>query len=374
MKFVIEGLGISTYGAKEVALGILRRLANYPQHHFTLVFPDIPEFAAIAAPNISPALMPRPRNLLRREFLLNWYLPRLCRERQADALLCLGNFFPHRLPCPTAVLLQLPQVVYRGPEIDKRFTCREKLVAAYGRRLYRHVPEDLLIIVQIEAVKQRLMSLYGIDGAKIVVIPSAMPPFDTDQGAAQGLPAGESFQFLCFGRYYSHKNVEILFDALRQLPRYTAKPARCVITISAQDEPGARELVRKVSQAGESSKIVCVDPVSHERMPELYRSGNAYILPSLIESFSFTYDEAMYFGLPILTSDRDFAHERCGDAAIYFDPLDADSVAQAMARVMEEPELRRRLVENGQNRLAHALAWDEIAARFIDTLERVAGT
>ena len=80
----------------------------------------------------------------------------------------------------------------------------------------------------------------------------------------------------------------------------------------------------------------------------------------------------MYFGLPILTSDRDFAHHLCQDAAIYFDPLEPDSVARAMARVMEDAQLRQRLVENGRRILAQAPTWDEMAARFVDVLERTA--
>jgi glycosyltransferase involved in cell wall biosynthesis len=91
-----------------------------------------------------------------------------------------------------------------------------------------------------------------------------------------------------------------------------------------------------------------------------------------METFSFTYDEAMHFDLPILTSDRDFARERCQDAAVYFNPLDADSVAQAMGRVMEDADLRRRLAENGKRLLARAPSWDDVARRFVQVLERVA--
>jgi ubiquinone/menaquinone biosynthesis C-methylase UbiE len=80
----------------------------------------------------------------------------------------------------------------------------------------------------------------------------------------------------------------------------------------------------------------------------------------------------MHFDLPILTSDRDFARERCQGAAIYFDPLDAASVAGAMARVMEDADLRNNLVENGRSILAQAPTWDEIAARFVEVLERTA--
>jgi len=264
-------------------------------------------------------------------------------------------------------------VVYREPEIDNRLSIREKLVATYGRQLYRHLPEELLITVQIQAIKQRLVSLYGIPPERILVIPNAMPPFEAAAQLSQkGGKASEPFLFLCFGRYYSHKNVEILFDALRELPRYTARPGRCLINISAHQEAGARRFLRKIADAGESSRISCIEPVSRKELPRLYQSGDAYILPTLMETFSFTYDEAMHFGLPILTSDRDFARERCGNAAVYFDPLDAHSVAQAMARVMEDSDLRRRLVANGQSLLARAPSWDDIAGRFVDVLERMA--
>ncbi len=61
-----------------------------------------------------------------------------------------------------------------------------------------------------------------------------------------------------------------------------------------------------------------------------------------------------------------------GNAAIYFDPLDADSVARAMAGVMEDSGLRQILVENGRRMLAQAPTWDEIADRFVEVLERTA--
>jgi hypothetical protein len=43
-----------------------------------------------------------------------------------------------------------------------------------------------------------------------------------------------------------------------------------------------------------------------------------------------------------------------------------------MARVMEDRNLRQRLAEKGRRILAQALTWDEIAARFVEVLERTA--
>ena len=50
------------------------------------------------------------------------------------------------------------------------------------------------------------------------------------------------------------------------------------------------------------------------------------ILPTLLESFSATYIEAMFHGKTILTSDLDFARDVCGEAAFYFDPLNPQSI------------------------------------------------
>jgi ubiquinone/menaquinone biosynthesis C-methylase UbiE len=119
-------------------------------------------------------------------------------------------------------------------------------------------------------------------------------------------------------------------------------------------------------------KIENIGPVPSEMLPQVYHRSDALIFPTLLESFSRTYLEALYFGLPILTSDRDFAHHLCRDAAIYFDHLDADGVAKAMARVMEDSGLRQRLVENGRSILAQTPTWDEIASRLVEVLERSA--
>jgi glycosyltransferase involved in cell wall biosynthesis len=127
-----------------------------------------------------------------------------------------------------------------------------------------------------------------------------------------------------------------------------------------------------LSQSELAGKIENIGPVASEMLPQVYQSADALIFPTLLESFSRTYLEALHFGLPILTSDRDFAHHLCGNTAIYFDPLDADDVARAMARVMEDLTLCQTLVENGRRILAQAPTWDEIAARFVDVLERTA--
>src|SRR5205823_11810366 len=115
------------------------------------------------------------------------------------------------------------------------------------------------------------------------------------------------------------------------------------------EQPGARRLLKEIKRRKLENVVMNIGPVHGRELERAYMTADAVIQPTLLESFGRVYLESMFFDLPILTSDRDFAHERCQDAALYFDPVDADSVAKAMARVMEAKELRRRLGENGRS-------------------------
>ncbi len=376
MRFVIESIGLTVAGGKELALDLMRGLIGHTEHQFTFIVPDLDPYKAIAGNNIRTIVCKKGAGLLRRAYMLNYEVPRICREEKADALLCLGNFFPWKRVCPTVVLLQNPWIVYLDPVADSRSTVREKLINAYGKRSYRYLRADVNIITQTQLMKHHVCDRYGVDPARVAIIPNTFslpkPAGGGDPAPADGNKGARPFTFLCLTHYYAHKNIEILVDAARQLPKYADKSAKCVITVAADQHPGARRLLARLDRGDAAGKIENIGPVPSAMLPEIYRTADALILPTLLESFSRTFLESMYFGLPILTSDRDFAHYLCQDAALFFDPLDADSVARAMARVMEDAELRQHLVANGRSVLAEAPSWDEIAARFVQVLERTA--
>ena len=387
MRFVVESLGLTLTGGKELSLNLLARFANHPEHEFVLLLPDLPEYTALRGANLNLKVFPKPPGLLKRYWFLNWTVPKICSEQRADGLLCLGNFPPRNPPCPTVVLFHKPSLVYREPVLREHVSLREKLILGYGRYACWRLLPRFPVIVQTEVVRERLTKLYGLDPRKVVVVPNACPfSLDGNGSFAGKRPAPQSgfgapgrrdpsqpFTFLCISWYFPYKNIEILAEALKHLPAYTRKPARCVINISADQHPRARKLLRRIAGDTFSERLISLGWIpSREALAEVYRSADAYIFPSLMETFSFTYLEAMRFGLPILTSDRDFARDRCQDAALYFDPLDPKSVARSMARLIEDQELRARLVENGQRIVRQIPTWDEIAARFVEVLERAA--
>jgi glycosyltransferase involved in cell wall biosynthesis len=393
MRFVIEALGLTAGGGKTGLLRLLPALADQGRRHtFVALLANLAEFPALARPNLKPILQKKPASLLRRHLYLQRTVVRICAEERADALLCLGNFGPRCPPVPTVVFVHNPRYVWGDPAVQT-VTLRERLITWYGRHYLRWVPERVRLVVQTELMKRRLVEAQGVPTTRVSVIPDsgALPPTPVGPGLApamagpgaclersegagptssNGKAANIPFTFLCLARYYPHKNLEVLVEAMKRLSAHSRWPARCLLTIHPDQHPGARKLLRRIDSERLEQILVNIGPLDGNEVVEAYRSADVLILPSLLESFGRTYLEAMQFDLPILTSDRDFAHEVCAGAALYFDPLDPESVARSMARIMEDTELGDRLA--AERRLIPIPSWDDVAARFVDVLERAA--
>lgn len=100
-----------------------------------------------------------------------------------------------------------------------------------------------------------------------------------------------------------------------------------------------------------------------------YRNAACFVFPSFYESSGLPPIEAMACGCPVIASDIPALRERCGDAAIYCDPHNADSIASALERVMADGDLRTRLRALGHQRAA-SYNWESCALQTLDVIRR----
>src|SRR5690606_5173583 len=93
--------------------------------------------------------------------------------------------------------------------------------------------------------------------------------------------------------------------------------------------------------------IVYLGKVSIYQCPSLYQQSDYLFLPTLLECFSASYAEAMKMKNIILTSDLDFAKGICGDAAVYFNPLDEIDIVNRILEIDRNEERQLQLINNG---------------------------
>ncbi|NUF54117.1 glycosyltransferase, partial [Acinetobacter seifertii] len=107
-------------------------------------------------------------------------------------------------------------------------------------------------------------------------------------------------------------------------------------------------LLTLAKENGVDHFITTVGFVENSKFAELYLQSNAIICASLVESSTAVFPEAFLANRPLIVSDRPFAKELCEDAAVYFDPLDEKSIANAIIKLANDEKLQQLLVENGQ--------------------------
>lgn len=107
-----------------------------------------------------------------------------------------------------------------------------------------------------------------------------------------------------------------------------------------------------------------------QQLLELYRNCRLFVFPSTVETFGNPLVEAMACGAPIVSSDTAAMPEILGNAAVFFDPLDADDMAERILAVLNDPQTCERLTSNALQR-AQRFSWDETARRTAEVIKSV---
>ena len=106
----------------------------------------------------------------------------------------------------------------------------------------------------------------------------------------------------------------------------------------------------------------------HDELPALYSLATGLLMPSLYEACPLPIIEAMAAGCPIVTSDRYGTAELAGGAAVEVDPESVESIANGIARLLDDEELRRDLAARGRMRAA-PMTWESTARQTLSVLE-----
>lgn len=284
-----------------------------------------------------------------------------------DVVLCLGNLGLTRTLAPQVLLVQDAHLFYPERHYG-RITPLARLGYLYRKqRLARDLRRSVRVLCQTETARTRIRQCYGYSG-DIEVLQNAISPELLSDAALPQLPPQPDphgrFRLFYLTRYYPHKNIELLVECFR---RYGAQLRDVVLylTIAPDQHSGARRILEQIRDPRLAPFIVNLGPLSQRELVARFRSSDALVMPSLLESFSGTYIEAMALGCPILTSDLDFARGICRDAAVYFDPWSTESLLEAVKRVRDNHPLRSSLVERGRRVLVeHGTSWQENARKL----------
>jgi glycosyltransferase involved in cell wall biosynthesis len=252
-----------------------------------------------------------------------------------------------------------------------RNPAKNPLVFAVKQRVYIQVNKRVArksqaIITPSEFVKQDVAKFCDISPDKITVTYEAADDLPLPAEPIAGL---ENKRFIMYvGRPTPHKNLERLINAFTTLQK--GFPYLHLVLAGKKDD-NYRRIEAMVGERN-ISRIIFTDFITDQQLRWLYQLCDAYVFPSLSEGFGLPGLEAMQHGAPVVSSNATCLPEIYGDAALYFDPLNATDIAAKITSVLTDPQLRKQLVLRGKQQAAQ-YSWQRMAEQTLGVYNSILG-
>lgn len=130
------------------------------------------------------------------------------------------------------------------------------------------------------------------------------------------------------------------------------------------------DIYEKINDIRIAERVISTGYVDDEDMPYLYRGAEVFCYPSLYEGFGLPPLEAMSCGTPVVVSNTSSLPEVVGDAGIYIDPYDIESIANGIIRVLNDSTLRQDLKNRGLKQ-CEKFSWERAASQVIEVYREI---
>lgn len=253
--------------------------------------------------------------------------------------------------------------------------CHAKSLCEYlESAVPRSVARASLVLADSKNTMNDLICLLGVQPERVEVL---YPGVDErlhrvqDEAVLQATrdKFGLNYPFILFvGTIEPRKNLGNLIQAYARLKARRQIDHKLVI--AGQKGWLYDDVFRRVVDLRVSNDVVFLGYVDNTDLPGLYSLADAFVFPSLYEGFGLPPLEAMACGTPVVISAASSLPEVAGDAAVMIDPKDIDDLSQAIARVLDDGQLRSQLIQNGLER-AKVLNWRATAEKLVSIYHRL---
>lgn len=220
----------------------------------------------------------------------------------------------------------------------------------YCKNQVRLMKKAHFFITQTETTKQGILRITGLPENHVCVVNNVLPSVFKHMDNTP-IVEDDFINIACVGNPVPHKNFDILPDVLIELKRLGIENVRFHTTIPF-DHPLNNKLKKHLNELGMMKNWKNYGRISQKELGAMYQRCQLCYLPTLLEVFSASTVEAMYFNLPIVATNFSFNTEVLADSSLYYEPKNAKAAAQQLAKLIADKALQEDMKEKMKIQLA----------------------
>ncbi|MEI7980141.1 MAG: glycosyltransferase family 1 protein [Bacteroidota bacterium] len=359
----LEGIGWFTYET------LKRITTQHHEHHFYFIFDREydPEF--LFSDNITPVIQfPQSRHPVLYYLWFEWAIPKLLEKIKPDLFLSPDGFLSLKTPVKSMAVFH-----------DLNFEHYPQDIPFWTRRYYRqYFPKYARKAVRIATVsgfsKEDIVSQYKVTPDKIDVVydgaHDAYRPLSEKEREnvrnkyTQGLP-----YFVFIGSLHPRKNLVNLFRAFDLFKK--SNPSGVKLLIVGARKWWTRDIDFAYTRMVFSDDVIFTGRLSIDELSGVLGSALALTYVSYFEGFGIPIVEAFRCDVPVITSNVTSMPEVAGDAALFVDPFNPESIAEALYKAYQYESIRKELIIRGRRR-KDLYSWQQTADRLWESIEKAA--
>lgn len=361
LKNKLEGIGWVAYE------NLKRIVLQHPDVEFYFLFDREPDSSFIFADNVKPVvLFPQARHPFLYIIYFEFSVARVLRKIKPDLYLSTDGYLSLRSNIPQlAVFHDLGFEHFPNDFPRLALWHYKKFFPRFARKATR-------IITVSEFTKQDLCKCYNIPSEKVDVVYNGAnedfkPVSEETKKEIRDRYCGGFQYFMFVGSLHPRKNLARLFTAFDIFKKNTGSDVKLLIV--GEKRWWTQPIEQAYNAMQHKEEVVFCGRLSAEDLHKVTASALASVYVSYFEGFGIPIVEAFRCDTPVITSNVSSMPEVAGDAALLIDPFNVDSIADAMARVLD-PAVREDLIQKGRVR-RNDFSWDLAAEGWWDSIEKI---
>lgn len=293
---------------------------------------------------------------------------RLIKEKNLDLFFSPTHYAPIFLSC--SQVISILDVSYK--HFPEMFPKKDLLKLAIWGKFSINNAEKIITISN--SSRDDIINEYKVPKSKVEVIPVGIKEVKVSKMDKNDFIKKYNLSnpyVLFVGTLQPRKNITKLIEAFSELKTENLKPKTDLdLVIVGRKGWDFENILSAPKKFNIEDKVKFLDNVTNEDLPLFYKNAEVFVLPSLYEGFGLPILEAMQNDCPVVASNISSLPEAGGNAALYFDPNNAEDIAKTIEKVVSDKRLREDMIRKGKEQIKK-FSWEKSAHEVIKIFESI---